>query len=155
MKAEAEAEKMGDSAGQGLKDEGGFILVTAIVVLLLLVIIGIAATTTTHIELQMAGAHKTHTMSFYDAEAGRSFAYASPELYGSTNVVVGESAPFEAPAGFEFEGTVAYDGGGPLPRGSGFSDDYTAHYYIIESTGAVPAAGAEATVVARGYRVGF
>jgi len=105
----------------------------------------------------MAGAHKTHTMSFYDAEAGRSFAYASPELYGSTNVVAGENAPFEAPAGagFEFAGTVAYDGGGPLPRGSGFSDDYQAHYYIIESTGAVPAAGAEATVVAKGYRVGF
>jgi hypothetical protein len=149
-----------------LNDESGFILVTAIVILLLLIVIGIAANTTSTIEIQMASVDKTHTMSFYAAEAGRSYAHATPELYGPSNVVEGEGVTFPDPAdpaerytlgeqaGQTFSGTVTYEGSGALPRGSGFSEDFEGHYYIIESQGYGPG-GAEAKVRAKGYRVGF
>lgn len=142
-----------------LADERGFVLVGALLILLLLVLIGIAATTSTNLELQMAASHRARALGFYAAEAGLSFARASG-LHGSTNVVEGEGLSFSSPAPLganadqSFQGTVTYEGSGPLPRGSGFSDDYNAHFYRIDSTGRGPN-NAETTVAVGAYRVGF
>jgi len=143
-----------------LADERGFVLVGALLILLLLVLIGVAATTSTILELQMAASHRARALAFYGAEAGQSFARGSQELYGSANVVEGESLDFSSPAPLganadqSFTGSVTYQGSGVLPRGSGFSDDYNAHFYNIESTGRGPN-NAETTVAVGAYRVGF
>jgi hypothetical protein len=52
------------------REEGGFVLVVTLMIMLLLVLIGISATTSTDLELQIAGADRTHTETFYNAEAG-------------------------------------------------------------------------------------
>jgi hypothetical protein len=153
-------------------DEGGFVLVGALLILLLLVLIGVSASTSTVLELQIAAGHKARTTGFYAAESGLSFAKGSPALYGGANVTEGTGLrfptadPIEVPedpddrqtlganADQSFQGSVIYDGSGALPRGSGFSDDYNAHFYEIESTGYGPN-GAEVTVEVRAYRVGF
>lgn len=150
---------MSDRDNTILADERGFVLVGALLILLLLVLIGIAATSSTSLELQMAASHRARALAFYGAEAGQSFARASG-LHGSTNVVVGEGLSFSSPAPLgvdedqSFQGVVTYDGSGPLPRGSGYSDDYVAHYYRFESTGRGPN-NAEVTVEVGAYRVGF
>jgi len=154
-----------------LVDERGFVLVGALLILLLLVLIGISATTSTTLELQIAGSHKVRALSFYAAEAGQSFARSSSELTGSANVALGVGGlDFPTPvqlsanvnvgklganADQSFTGKSTYQGPGPLPLGSGYSDDdYKAHYYLVESTGRGPNS-AEATVEVRAYRVGF
>jgi hypothetical protein len=143
-----------------LADERGFVLVGALLMLLLLVLIGVAATTSTTLELQMAASHRARALAFYGAEAGQSFARASDDLHGSTNVVVGESLSFSSPAPLganadqSFQGTVTYQGSGPLPRGSGFDERFSGHYYRLESTGSGPNS-AEVTVEVGAYRVGF
>jgi hypothetical protein len=144
-----------------LADEHGFVLVGALLILLLLVLIGVAATTSTTLELQMAASHRARALAFYGAESGQSFARGSQELYGSANVVVDEGldfpsspTPLGANADQSFTGSVTYQGSGVLPRGSGFSDDYNAHFYNIESTGRGPN-NAETTVAVGAYRVGF
>lgn len=151
-----------------LVDERGFVLVGALLILLLLVLIGISATTSTTLELQIAGSHKVRALSFYAAEAGQSFARASSELTGSANVASGVARDFPTPeqlnvnanvdrlganAEQSFAGTSTYQGPGPLPPGSGYSEDYVAHYYLVASTGRGPNS-AETTVAVRAYRVG-
>lgn len=141
-------------------DERGFVLVGALLILLLLVLIGIAATSSTTLELQMAASHRARALAFYGAEAGQSFVVANSALYGSANVVEDEGLDFSSPtplgvnADQSFEGTVTYEGSGPLPRGAGYSEEYNAHYYRIESTGRGPN-NAETTVEVGAYRVGF
>ena len=163
---------MSDTHNEKSADERGFVLVGALLMLLLLVLIGISASTSTILELQIAASHKARATGFYAAEAGLSYSYASPELYGSANVTVDSGLrfpsadPIEVPEDPDdrqilganvdqsFQGTVTYEGSGALPRGSGFSDDYNAHFYEIQSTGYGPG-GAEVTVEVRAYRVGF
>lgn len=55
-----------------LKQDKGFVLVTALLVMLVLTIIGIAATTNTSIELEIAANDRIHKNTFYEAEAGAS-----------------------------------------------------------------------------------
>lgn len=159
-------------------DERGFVLVGAMLILLLLVLIGISASTSTFFEIQIAASHKARAKGFYAAESGLSYAKASPGFYGASNVTVGKGLRFPAGTAIEipenpatrqtlgaltygattpdqsFQGTITYEGSGALPRGSGFSDDYKAHFYDIQSTGYGPN-GAEVTVEVRAYRVGF
>lgn len=155
-----------------LQDEKGFALVTTVVILLLLVIIGVAATTTSITELQIAGADKVHTMSFYAAEAGRSWVRASPEFYGSANIIAGEGLNFPdksvypSQAGSSgwvslgpdqaFQGRVVYQGSSTTRlRGTGFeAGEFIAHEYEMEIAGTGP--NKAATRIAAGfYRVGF
>lgn len=153
-------------------DESGFVLVGALLILLLLVLIGVSASTSSFLELQIASSHKARAIGFYAAESGLSYLTASPELYGSANVVEDSGlrfpsgAPSETPedpatrqvigvnADQTFQGTVTYDGADVLPPGSGFSSEYVAHYYSIESNGYGPN-GAETTLEVSAYRIGF
>lgn len=152
---------------KGIAGERGYVLVGALLILLLLVVIGIAATTSTTLELQIAGSQRVRGLSFYAAESGKSFGWASPEISGSMNVVVGVPLPFPTPqqltkdsdvgklganADQSFTGVATYIESGPLPRGSGFSEGYVAHFYTIESTGRGPNS-AEATVQVKLYKV--
>lgn len=167
---------MGDKHDIITADERGFVLVGALLILLLLVLIGVAATTSTTLELQMAASHRARALAFYGAEAGQSFAWASPALTGSGNTAEDVDLVFPteeqldenanvgqlgAAADQSFQGTVTYEGPGPLPAGAGYSEadasgegGYVAHIYRIESTGRGPN-NAEVTVAVQGYRVGF
>jgi len=53
-----------------MKNEEGFVLITALMMLVILMIIGIAATNTTTVELQITGNDKAAKQTFYQAEAG-------------------------------------------------------------------------------------
>ena len=53
-----------------LTNEDGSVMIVALAMLMLLTLIGISATTTTMIELQIAGAKKTHTDHLFLAEGG-------------------------------------------------------------------------------------
>jgi len=53
-----------------LKNEEGFVLITALLMLVVLMIIGIAATNTTTIELQISGNDKVAKQTFYQADGG-------------------------------------------------------------------------------------
>lgn len=163
---------MFDKHSKKKNDEQGFVLVGALLILLLLVLIGVSASTGTFLELQIASSHKARAIGFYAAESGLSYLTASPELYGSTNVVVDSGLRFpsgapqeieEDPATREiigvnadqaFEGTVTYEGSEALPPGSGFSSEYVGHFYSIESNGYGPN-NAEAILEVRAYRIGF
>ncbi|OGQ98934.1 MAG: hypothetical protein A2505_03355 [Deltaproteobacteria bacterium RIFOXYD12_FULL_55_16] len=163
---------MFDNYNKKFVDERGFVLVGALLILLLLVLIGISASNSTFFEIQIAASHKARAKGFYAAESGLSYAKASPEFYGGSNVTEGSGLRFPAGTAIEipedsatrqalgvdtdqsFQGTITYEGSGALPRGSGFSDDYNAHFYEIQSTGYGPN-GAEVTVEVRAYRVGF
>ena len=52
-----------------LKNEDGSVMILALALLMLLTLIGISATTTSMIDIQIAGAKKTHTEYLYLAEA--------------------------------------------------------------------------------------
>ena len=53
-----------------LRDDGGFVLVTALLIMVILTIIGVAATNTTIFELKISGNDRTHKATMYQAEAG-------------------------------------------------------------------------------------
>jgi hypothetical protein len=53
-----------------LRDDGGFVLVTALLIMVILTIIGVAATNTTIFELKISGNDRTHKTTMYQAEAG-------------------------------------------------------------------------------------
>jgi len=53
-----------------MKNENGFVLITALLILLLLMVIGIAATTSSILELQVSGADRIHTETFFRADSG-------------------------------------------------------------------------------------
>lgn len=57
-----------------LKNDQGFVLITALMMLVILMIIGIAATNTTTIELQIGGNDKATKIAFYGADAGNELA---------------------------------------------------------------------------------
>lgn len=53
-----------------IANEQGFVLIAALLILLIMILIGIAATSTSVLELQIAGADRTHVQTFYQADAG-------------------------------------------------------------------------------------
>jgi Tfp pilus assembly protein PilX len=53
-----------------MKNENGFVLIGALVILLVLVMIGISATSSSILEMQIAGADRIHTETFYQADSG-------------------------------------------------------------------------------------
>lgn len=76
-----------------MKNENGFVLVGALLLLLLLVLIGISATTSSMLELQVSGADRMHTETFFQADAGVQLAarlieenYAVRDNGGFTNL---------------------------------------------------------------------
>lgn len=57
-----------------IANDKGFVLIAALLILFIMVIIGISATTIAVLELQIAGADRTHTQTFYQADAGTQLA---------------------------------------------------------------------------------
>lgn len=57
-----------------MANDQGFVLIAALLILFIMVIIGISATTIAVLELQIAGADRTHTQTFYQADAGTQLA---------------------------------------------------------------------------------
>lgn len=146
-----------------LREESGFVLVTALVIMLLLIVIGTTMTITTSIETKITGNERRYNMAFYAAEAARSYVQGSTDLYGSTNTVVGEGKTLAAQnlgTKQSFDSFVEYEGGGTPPRGTPFSaGGYSAHYYTMTCNGYVKTASgstlAESQVSDGFYRIGF
>lgn len=157
-----------------LKQENGFVLVTALVIMLLLIVIGISSTNTTSIGLQISGNERRHSMAFYAAEASRAHVQATTGLYGSQNVILNQGVNFPDgstyPASAQsanpqllgadqsFRGNVIYKGSSTSHlRGSGFEvGSYKAHIYEMTCTGYGPDnTNAESQVQAGFYRIGF
>ncbi len=66
----------GIKRGYHVQEEDGFVLVMTLLIMLLLVLIGVFATTSTDLELQIAGAERTHNETFYNSESGLEIATA-------------------------------------------------------------------------------
>ncbi len=53
-----------------VRNENGFVLITALIMLVVLMVIGMAATNTSTVELQISGNNKASTQTFYQADGG-------------------------------------------------------------------------------------
>ena len=73
-----------------LRDENGSVLVVAMLVLLILTLIGIAAINTSTIEVRIAGNEVAYKSSFYDSDAGISWAVASLDQWSISYLAVGD-----------------------------------------------------------------
>jgi hypothetical protein len=160
-------------SGRGGSEKGSALIIV-LMLLLLLTIGGLAATTSTNIELQISGNEKFHKMAFYAAEAGKSYAAKTPELYGSLNITSGsgphffpnETEPYAPKTIDDFEkyalsptqafrGEVQYLGSSVPPRGSGTQvGRFVAHKYRMTCYGYGPS-NAESQIEVGFYRLGF
>ena len=148
-----------------IKNEQGTVLVIAILMLLLITVLGIALLNTTTAYVKIVGNEKIHKISFYAAEASRSYVAASPALYGTDNITVSGSLAFPNDADpsqkfaldskQSFNGSVEYLGSTVPPRGSGYgAGKYKAHRYMMACTGFAPL-NTQTQVEAGFYRIGF
>lgn len=76
---------------RNLRDNNGSILVVAMLVLLILTLIGIAATNTSNIEMRITGNETAYKSSFYDTDAGVSWAVASLDQWSVSDLAVGDT----------------------------------------------------------------
>lgn len=148
-----------------IKNEQGTVLIIAILTLLLITVLGIALLGTTTAYVKIVGNEKIHKISFYTAEASRSYVAASTALYGINNITVGGSLAFPNDADpsqrfaldskQSFNGSVEYLGHTVPPRGSGYAaGKYRAHRYMMACSGFGPL-NTETQVQAGFYRIGF
>ena len=148
-----------------IKNEQGTVLVIAILILLLITVLGLALLGTTTAYVKIVGNEKIHKISFYAAEASRSYVAASPALYGTDNITVGGSLAFPNDADPSqkfaldskqfFNGSVEYLGSTVPPRGSGYAaGKYRAHRYMMACSGFGPV-NTQTQVEAGFYRIGF
>ena len=87
-----------------LRDDGGFVLVTALLIMVILTIIGVAATNTTIFELKISGNDRTHKATMYQAEAG---AVLSAELLEQNiNCLTGFTETPDGSNVADLEGTI-------------------------------------------------
>ena len=148
-----------------VKNQSGSMIVVVIMILAVLTIVGIASITISNTEQQTATSEQIHKMSFFAAEAGRSFVTQNSDLYHDDNTTIGGELNFPDPANADtryelwsqqaFNGTVEYLGATGVPRGSGFeAETYRAHNYRILSNGYGPR-NSESRIEAVFYRIGF
>ena len=151
---------------QIVDNERGVVLITAILILVILTLLGVTGINTSSTETAIAVNEEIYKMTFYAAEAGRSYVVANTDLYHTANVTVGPPGlDFPGPlstdqysisgSDMSINGNVEYTGAFALPRGSGYEHPkFRSHRYKMTSNGYGPR-NAQVTVEAAFYRVGF
>ncbi|HEA67631.1 MAG TPA: hypothetical protein ENI07_12525 [Desulfobacterales bacterium] len=152
---------------QIVDNERGVVLIVAILILVILTLLGVTGIKTSSTEQAVAVNEEIYKMTFYAAEAGRTYVMANTDLYHTLNVTVGPPGlnfPDDAnPANkdpipnsdMSINGNVEYTGAFALPRGSGYEHPkFRSHRYKMTSNGYGPR-NAQVTVEAAFYRVGF
>jgi len=148
-----------------INNQKGSMSTVVIMMLAVLTIVGIASITTSNTEQKIATSEQIYKMSFFAAEAGRSFVTQNSDLYHDDNTTIGGTLNFPDKANADtryelwsqqsFNGTIGYLGSSEVPRGSGFeAETYRAHNYRILSNGYGPR-NAESRIEAVFYRIGF
>ena len=152
---------------QIVDNERGVVLIVAILILVILTLLGVTGINTSSTEQAVAVNEEIYKMTFYAAEAGRTYVMANTDLYHTANITAGppglyfpdnanpstvESIPNSA---MSINGNVEYLGAFALPRGSGYEHPkFRSHRYKMTSNGYGPR-NAQVTVEAAFYRVGF
>lgn len=140
-------------------------MVVVMMVLSIITVIATAGTNNSITEQKSATNAQIHELSFYAADTGRTYVIENTDLYHEANVTVGQflsfpddgdpDVQFSITSTESFNGTVAYLGSGPVPRGSGFEvGKFRSHRYEITTTGFGPRSS-RSQVEAGFYRVGF
>ena len=147
----------------------GSVMNVALLILILLTLLGVTFANLSSTDLKITGNERTQSLSFYAAEAARSYVEGNPALYGSTNVTVGEGKNFpdnENPdttqalgAKQSFKGTVVYLGAHSAGRGRippSAHGLFREHEYRMTCIGYGPSGtNAQSEVQAGFYRIGF
>ena len=133
-----------------LHDQNGFALITVIFVLTLITLSGVMVIQTTNNELQISTNDQINKISFYAAEAGRTYVIFNDDLHDSKNMETGNPVsfpdadpsiiqPIDAGSSQSFNGTVEYFGSAVPPRGLGYkAGKYQAHRYRMICNGYGP-----------------
>lgn len=157
-----------------LRNEDGSAIILALMILVLLTVIGIAGSNSTRTEMKIASNDKFHKITFYAAEAARTYVRVKIDLYGPDNITVGSphwfpnnSDPYvqavseAAVAEYtlntfqSFTGFVAYTGFSDPPLGSGYqAGKFRSHRYTMTCTGYGPR-NSSRQIQAGFYRIGF
>lgn len=131
-----------------LNNDRGTVLIAAILILVLLTLLGITGIYTSTIEKSIAVNDQIYKMTFYVAEAGRTYVVANSDLYGPDNITPGSPVSFPLPSpapavpamgsGLSFDGEVEYLEPGNVPPGFPFDTTWEAHFYKATSQGHGP-----------------
>lgn len=138
------------------RDEKGSILLYTLLLMAVLMVIGLAAGTGSELELKIAGSDKAYRRAFAAAEAGIDYVLRSRPLYNSSNI--DPTTPLSDQQVLnphqDYAVQVTYQGSRNPPRGSGFSNPFRAHHYLLVSNGN-SSSQAAVEIRADGYRIGY
>jgi len=148
-------------------NQNGFAIITVIFVLALISLSGIMVIQTTNNELQISTNDQINKISFYAAEAAKTYVIFNPDLYGSANIDPTTSVSFPekddpsvtqtllTDSNQSFGGTVEYVSSALPPRGLGYqAGKFRAHRYRMTCTGFGPR-NSQAWIESGFYRIGF
>jgi len=152
-----------------LSNRDGSVINVALLILMLLTLLGITFANLSSTDLKITANERTQSLSFYAAEAARAYVEGNPDLYGSTNVAVGQGVSFpdkDDPAAIQalgakqsFSGTVVYQGARAAGRGRippSAHGLFKEHEYVMTCDGkGPPGTNAQTQVQAGFYRAGF
>jgi hypothetical protein len=131
-------------------NQNGFAIITVIFVLALITLSGVMVIQTTNNELQISTNDQINKMSFYAAEAARTYVIFNSDLHDSNNMETGNLVSFpdadpliiqaiDAGSSQSFNGTVEYLESTMPPRGLGYKAmKYQAHRYRMICNGYGP-----------------
>ena len=132
-----------------LHNQNGFAIITVLLVLALITLSGVMVIQTTNNDLQISANDQINKLSFYAAEAGRTYVIFNGDLHDSKNMD-GSLLRFpdpdpsvnqliDADSSQSFDGTVQYVDSAVPPRGLGYkAGKYQAHRYRMICNGYGP-----------------
>jgi hypothetical protein len=131
-------------------NQNGFAIITVIFVLALITLSGVMVIQTTNNELQISTNDQINKISFYAAEAARTYVVFNGDLHNSKNMEPGIPVsfpdddptiiqPIDADSSQSFNGMVEYISSAVPPRGSGYNaEKFQAHRYRMICNGYGP-----------------
>jgi hypothetical protein len=131
-------------------NQNGFAIITVIFVLALITLSGVMVIQTTNNELQISTNDQINKISFYAAEAARTYVVFNADLHNSNNMEPGNPVgfpdddptiiqPIDANSSQSFNGMVEYISSAVPPRGSGYkAEKFQAHRYRMICNGYGP-----------------
>jgi hypothetical protein len=147
-------------------NQNGFAIVTVIFVLALITVSGVMVIETTNNELHISTNDQINKISFYAAEAARTYVVFNAELHNSKNMKKGTPVNFpeadpsiiqmiDADSSQGFNGTVEYLESAVPPRGLGYEAmKYQAHRYQMTCNGYGPR-DSQTSIEAGFFRIRF
>ena len=147
------------------QDQSGFAIITILLVLALITLSGVMVIQTTNNDLQISTNDQINKISFYAAEAGRTYVIFNGDLHDSKSMdgsllnfpdadpsVI---QPIDAGSSQSFNGTVQYIGSAVPPRGLGYkAGKYQAHRYRMICNGYGPR-NSQTSIEAGFFRIRF